>query len=506
MYRRFKRSSGVVMPIFSFSSPYGIGTMGKEAYEFVDFLEKSGQHYWQVLPMGHTDGNNCPYQCYSIAAGNPLFIDLDNLVERGLVEREFLEQYEIFFKDTHKVGFSAEKVKYSAVSEFHYHVLRKAYSDASEEIKHQVEEFAQANTDWLKDYSLFMALMDKFNKPIWEWDSDIKMRDSDALVWYSKILKKEIGFYQFVQYLFFLQWDELKSYANGKGIKIIGDIPFYPSPNSCDVWANPAIFLVNKDLVLTCSAGVPPDYFSETGQLWGNPVYNWNVLKETGYRWWINRIQYTLRIVDVIRLDHFRAFQDYWVVPAGEKTAINGEWLPGPRMDFFETIKNCLGEVSFIAEDLGIIGDDVRELLRQTGYPGMAVIIFGLRAREDNIHLPHNCKRNSVLYTGTHDTETFCQAIEELEDEADRAFALEYIDANCSNEPMGLRVIRTVFMSPADLAMVMAADLLSLGKSGRINIPGTVGNFNWSWRISKGALNSELAEKLRLITITYKRA
>ena len=497
--QRFKRSSGIVMPIFSLPSPYGIGTIVNEAYKFVDFLEEAGQTFWQVLPLGHTDGNNCPYQCYSVAAGNPIFIDLDNIVERGLINRDYLKNFEI--------NHLFEKINYLEVTKTHYDILKKAYNNASFDIKRQVEAFCKENSEWLDDYALFMALTDFYKKkPVWEWnDFYIKKRNINAIAFYTELLEKEIEFYKFIQYLFFEQWDSLKAYANCKNIKIIGDIPMYPSPNSCDVWVNSSIFKVDENLKITYSAGTPPDYFSEAGQLWGNPIYNWDILKETGYKWWINRIRYTLRMSDVIRLDHFRAFQDYWAVPVEEKTAINGKWYPGPRIDFFNAIKTYLGNVPFIAEDLGMIGDDVREFLAETGLPGMAVMIFGLHANEDNIHLPHNWAKNSVGYTSTHDSETIVQAIQELDDN-DRNFALEYINVSSNpKESLGFKAIKTAFMSHSDLVMIMASDLLSLGKEGRINVPGTVSNNNWSWRAPVDAFNNDLANKLKQLTITYKR-
>lgn len=494
--QRFIRSSGVVMPIFSLSSPYGIGTFGKSAYDFVDFLERSGQKYWQILPMGHTGFGDSPYQCFSVVAGNPNLIDLNMLVEIGLLTKDFLLEFDSTY---------STKINYNKVTETHLTILHAAYENASSEIKNEVKSFAQSNGDWIDDYALFMSLKKYFHqKPVWEWDdADIQKRKPESINHYSVLLKEDINFYIFMQYLFFKQWNKLKGYANSKGILFIGDIPMYPSPDSCDVWVNPKLFKVDETIRPSGIAGVPPDYYSATGQMWGNPTYDWEVHKKQHYSWWIWRIRHTLNMSDVIRIDHFRAFQDYWEIPFGEETAINGKWCPGPRMDFFNAVKSVLGDIPIIAEDLGIIDDSVRELLEETGYPGMGVMIFSLRANEDNLHMPHNWKVNSVGYTSTHDSETFCEAVNELLDDNDREFALEYINAN-SAESLGFSAIRTAFASPANIAMVMAADLLSLGSEGRINTPSTIGG-NWNWRAKPDAFTEELAEKLYHLTKVYKR-
>ena len=491
---KFRRSSGVVMPIFSIPSKYGIGTLGKEAYKFVDFLEMAGQKYWQILPLGHTGFGNSPYQCFSTVAGNPYFIDLDFLVEMGLLSKNDL------------IGLDSEdtsKVDYQSIEKTRLNILRIAYNNSSF-LKDDLEQFCSQNSDWIFDYAMFMALKNYFDqKPVWEWnDISIIHREEDALSHYRTLLNEDINFYIFVQYLFFKQWKALKAYANQKDILIIGDIPMYPSPDSCDVWCNPKFFKVDVDLKPLWIAGVPPDFYSENGQVWGNPVYDWDTLKNEDYSWWIWRIRHTLEISDIIRIDHFRAFQDYFQIPADEDTAKNGIWLPGPRMDFFNVLHSKLGNVPFIAEDLGIIDDSVRELLAQTGFPGMAVMIFSFRANENNLHMPHNWKTNSVGYTSTHDSETVAQAICELSDE-DKAFALDYIYSN-PKETISFSAIRTAFASPANIVMVTMADLLSLGKEGRINTPSTIGG-NWEWRASPNCFSEELANKLYKLTKTYKR-
>lgn len=493
---RFSRSSGIVMPIFSLPSPYGIGTLGKAAYDFADFLHKSGQRYWQILPMGHTGFGNSPYQTFSTVAGNPYFIDLDMLVEDGLLSKDFLQNS--------GSDFSFSNVDYGKLYNVRFKILKEARKNAPKELLDEMFIFYTENFGWLKNYALFMALKEHFNnKPVWLWDDPLaKRRDNATLKKYSEELSEEIDFYIFLQYLFFEQWSKLKTYVNGLGIKIIGDIPFYTSHDSCDVWANPNLFKVDENLLATGIAGVPPDLYSSTGQLWGNPVYNWEAHKKQNFYWWTWRIKQTLKIADVIRIDHFRAFQNYWEIPAGEKTAINGHWLPGPRMELFNAIKRTLGDVPFIAEDLGIITDDVRDFLKETGYPGMKVMIFGLQANEDNIHLPHNWSVNTIGYTSTHDSETFAEIFKEKLSTEDWLFTADYINYK-TGDSVGMNAIKSCFASPAIIAMTQMQDVLSLGKEGRINTPSTIGD-NWSWRMKPTNLN-DIAYDLCKITKTYKR-
>ncbi len=491
---KFRRSCGIVIPIFSIPSKYGIGTFGKEAYKFVDFLERAGQKYWQILPLGHTGFGNSPYQCFSTVAGNPYFIDLDLLVKMGL-----LSENDLITLNSKDIS----KVDYQFIEKTRLNVLKIAYRNSSY-LKNDIEAFCYQNSDWVLDYAMFMALKNYFNqKPVWEWDdSSIIHREEKALSYYRTLLNEDINFYIFIQYLFFKQWKDLKNYANKKNILIIGDIPMYPSPDSCDVWCNPKFFKVDANLKPTWIAGVPPDCFSENGQVWGNPVYNWDVLKKDDYSWWIWRIRHTLEVSDIIRIDHFRAFQDYFQIPAGEVTAKNGIWVPGPRMDFFNTLRSKLGDIPFIAEDLGIIDDSVRDLLAQTGFPGMRVMVYSFRANENNEHMPHNWKTNSIGYTSTHDSETIAQAISELSEE-DRKFALDYIYSN-PKETISFSAIRTAYASPANIVMVMMTDVLSLGKEGRINTPSTVGS-NWEWRATSNCFSNELANRLYNLAKTYKR-
>lgn len=499
-----KRRSGVLMPIFSLPSKYGIGTMGKEAYKFIDFLKRSGQSYWQVLPLGHTGYGNSPYQCFSSVAGNPYFIDLDKLVEMGLLTSNNLVGLE---------PANPSKVDYALLEDTRMDILRVAFSN-SFFLNDDIKAFYYQNLDWIFDYALFMALKNHFGqKPVWEWDDpSIIRREEDAIQHYKELLIGDIEFYIFIQYLFFKQWKELKAYANENGIRFIGDIPMYPSPDSCDVWCDPQYFKVDKNLKPTWIAGVPPDDFSEDGQVWGNPVYDWDALKEGNYSWWIWRIYHTLDTADIIRIDHFRAFQDYFQIPAGEDTAKNGIWMPGPGMDFFDAMKDKFGELPFILEDLGIITDSVRNLRAQTGLPGMRVMVFGFRANEDNEHMPHNWEADSIAYTSTHDSETVAQAINELSDE-DYAFALNYINYwpipdldNQGNNTISFSAIRSAMASHANIVIVAMPDLLSLGEEGRINTPSTIGDHNWTWRIAPDSLEGKLASDFRQLTETFKRA
>lgn len=488
-----QRASGILLPIYSLPSKYGIGTMGEASSNFVDWLRKAGQTFWQILPLGYTGYGNCPYSTFSTFAGNPLFIDLDLLVKKGLLCEGDLGQLN---------DYNPDRVDYARVIEEKYPILRKAYEKAKQLgiAQKSIDEFERKNSFWLDDYAMYMAIRDSYGqKPFWEWqDNRITMREQKALEEFKKIHGDEVNFYKFIQVLFFEQYFAMKDYANSQGIKIIGDIPFYVPSDSADVWANPELF--SKDE----SAGVPPDYYSATGQLWGNPVYEWEVHQKTGFAWWIKRIKFQLKTTDVLRLDHFRAFQNYWAVPNGETTAINGKWKPGPRMELFNALEKELGELPFIAEDLGIITDDVRELLSETGFPGMAVFVFGLSKSEDNMYLPHNLGRGTIAYPSTHDSETFKQWVLDVLGDDDRKFAINYVGAKENPEKIGLYAIRSMMASPAGLVISPIQDVLSLGREGRMNIPGTACG-NWEWKVRADDLTDTLAGELREMTETYKR-
>lgn len=493
----FERSCGVVLHISSLPSPYGIGTMGKEAYKFVDFLRDGGQTYWQVLPLGQTGFGDSPYQCFSAAAGNPYFIDLDTLADMGLLTEQDLNDAD--------VETTPDTVDFAALAETRFVVLRRAFERMSVTMRGKMEAFRWDNRDWVEDYAMFMSLKKYFDqKALWDWDDEaIKCREPEAMRKYAFELKEEIDFYVFMQYLFFDQWQRLRAYANQKGIQIIGDIPIYVSPDSCDVWAHPEMFNVDTGLRPHGVAGVPPDYYSATGQLWGNPTYNWRVIEADGYKWWIWRVRRNLALFDVTRIDHFRGFQAYWEVPEGEETAINGKWKKGPRMKLFKAIKEALGDVPIIAEDLGDIDDAVRKFLKKSGYPGMRVMIFGMRADENNDHIPFNWPKNCVGYTSTHDSETIVEQIEDKCTEKDRKFAYEYLRTS-DREPLGWSAIRTAYASSATIAMTTMQDVLSLGADARMNTPSTLGG-NWSWRVRREAINPDVSGFLRRAAFGGKR-
>lgn len=494
----FERASGVLLHITSLPSPHGIGTMGADAFSFVDFLKGAGQSYWQVLPLGHVGFGESPYQCYSAAAGNPYCIDLESLQEQGLLQASEIAQSD-------RTDASPDRVDFEHLRKTRIPLLKKAYARVDSALQEKIDNFAVENAIWLDDYALFMSLKEYFGgQAFWEWeDSAIRARDAASMMTYRAKLREEIGFYTFLQFVFYEQWHALHRYANDNGIRIIGDIPIYVSADSCDVWAHPELFALSEDATPLKVAGVPPDYYSETGQLWGNPVYDWQEHKRTGFRWWLWRIRSNMVLFDVVRLDHFRGFESYWEVDASEKTAINGVWKKGPGMELFRAIANQLGEVPMIAEDLGVQTDAVKNLLRQTEFPGMRVLIFGFDAEGDSEHLPHNYPVNAIVYTSTHDSQSVCEQIMDLCTEEQRQFAYRYLRSSMA-EALGWSAIKSVFASPARIAMTNMRDVLSLGADARMNIPGTVGQ-NWRWRVRREAINQQVQAMLREITVTYKR-
>lgn len=494
----FERASGVLMHLTSLPSPHGIGSMGKDAYDFVDFLAAAGQKYWQVLPLGHIGFGESPYQCYSAAAGNPYLIDLDLLQKAGLLTAD-----EIRASDDPKA--SPDRVDYGHLRQTRWPLLRQAFSRVDAGLQSKIDAFAVDRAEWLDDYALFMALKDHFGgRALWDWDDlDVISRDPASMMAYRAQLIDDVNFYTFLQYLFFEQWTALRAYANAHGVQVIGDIPIYVSPDSCDVWAHPELFKLEPDRSPSKVAGVPPDYYSATGQLWGNPVYDWKYHEETGYAWWLWRVKTNMALFDVVRLDHFRGFESYWEVDAGEETAINGAWRRGPGMKLFRTIEGALGKLPFIAEDLGVQTDKVRALLKASGYPGMRVLIFGFDAHGDNDHLPHNYAENSIVYTSTHDSQSVCEQVMDICNEEERQFAYRYLRSSMA-EALGWSAIKSVFASPARIAMTTMQDILSLGADARMNIPATVGG-NWGWRVRREAMNPQVSAMLREITETYKR-
>ncbi len=498
----FDRSSGVLLHITSLLSPHGIGSLGQAAYHFVDFLAETRQSYWQVLPLGHIGFGASPYQCFSAAAGNPYLIDLDFLAKDGLLTAEELEQADAMLPPS-----AIEAVPFETLAEVRMPLLRQAFSRLDAVGQQKVSAFAEANTDWLPDYALFMSLKAHFqNKPLWKWaDVDAIRRTKTALSAYRTALADEIAFHTFLQATFFAQWTALRQYANAKGIRIIGDMPIYVAADSCDVWVHPQLFQLSADRSPRQVAGVPPDYFSKTGQLWGNPVYAWETHEKEEYAWWLWRIRSNLRLFDALRIDHFRGLESFWTVPADAENAIDGRWEAGPGRKLLRAIRQSLGKVPLIAEDLGVQTDAVRALLRDSGYPGMRVLIFGFSLGEDSEHLPHNYPPNSIVYTSTHDSQTVCEQIEDLCTPAEQAFALQYL-AGKDTDSVGMRAVRSIFASPARTAMAAMQDVLSLGAQARMNHPSTIGGTNWRWRMRADAITDELKQQLRQLTQTYRRA
>lgn len=490
------RESGILFHITSLPSPYGVGTLGKEAYEFVDFLKKSGQKYWQVLPIGATSYGDSPYQSFSAFAGNPYFIDLDILVNEGLLLREECQEYLI----------DSNKVDYSYLYNTRFSLYKKAYLRFSTFNQTEFNEFKQEKSFWLDDYALFMAIKKEMNDMSWLfWPNELKKRDKKAMEDFSLKHLEEINYWKFIQFIFFKQWNELKKYANSLNIKIIGDMPIYVALDSCDVWSDPKNWLLDEELKPKEVAGVPPDYFSKTGQLWGNPIYNYDLMKNDGYSWWIKRIEESFKLFDVVRIDHFRGFEAYYSIPFNEKTAINGKWVKGPGIELFNAIKEKLGKKDIIAEDLGLLTEGVYELLEKCGYPGMKVLQFGFNPSEDSEHLPHNYHSHMVCYTGTHDNMTLKEWLETCEKQ-EFNFVCDYLmlDNKSDLDLIIDRLIALMLSSVSERVIIPLSDYLHLGKNARFNTPSVMGD-NWSWRLEKNVLTDEVASKIFKFVKTYKR-
>lgn len=493
------RASGILMHITSLPQQEGIGTFGKKAYEFADFLKASDQKYWQILPLGPVGYGNSPYQAFSAFAGNPYMIDLQKLVEDGLLS----ENDPIILDET---GIDSDKVDFEKIIPLKLKLLHKAYeaSKHNEDLKSTIADFKEENKEWLADYSLFMAVKAEFNEVSWqEWDKPIKCRDKIALKEYEVKLEDQIEFWNFVQYEFSKQWFELKKYVNDLGIKIIGDIPIYVSADSSDTWAKPELFKLDRDCQPITVAGCPPDAFTEDGQLWGNPIYDWDYLEKTNYKWWVERMKQNAKLYDMIRIDHFRGFESFWEVPFGEKTAKNGKWTKGPGFKLFDAINKELGDVAIIAEDLGFITDEVIELREKTGYPGMKILEFAFDPKGESEYLPHNCDKKSVAYLGTHDNETIVGWMNDPINKRCVSFAKRYLRLT-KKEGYAWGFIRGLWSTPSELAIAQMQDILGLDNSARMNIPSTVGD-NWNWRMKNDALTEDITKKLKRLTKTYGR-
>ena len=489
------RTSGVLMPISSLPSQYGIGTMGKEARRFVDFLEKGGQTYWQILPICPTSYGDSPYQSPSGFAGNPYFIDLDILCTKKLLKKSECRSYQWNVKD--------DTVDYALLYKNRYDLLRKAKVRFFENVPQEYGQFCEKEADWLDDFALFMALKEAHNGAQWsEWERPLKFREAEAIAKAKDTYADEIDFWKMLQYLFFEQWCELKNYANERGIRIIGDVPIYVAGDSVDVWTNPSQFYLDENLEPIDVAGCPPDAFSADGQLWGNPLFRWVGLREAGYCWWTMRLRMMSTLYDVIRFDHFRGFDSYYAIPGKDTTARNGVWRNGPGMELFRAVEEKLGKPDIIVEDLGFLTPSVLQLVADSGYPGMKVVQFAFDSRDDSDYMPHNYDKHCVVYTGTHDNDTILGWMKQAPKSSVKK-AKEYLRMT-KEEGYNWGMMCGAWMSSANLAVVTMQDLIGLGSSARMNIPSTLGG-NWTWRALPGQINAPLANKLHHKTELYGR-
>ncbi|MEO1401780.1 MAG: 4-alpha-glucanotransferase [Cyanobacteria bacterium J06635_1] len=496
----FPRSSGILLHPTSLPGRFGIGDLGDQAYRFVDFLTETKQQLWQILPLGPTGYGNSPYLCYSSLAGNPLLINLDRLHDQGLLTEEDLAEIPLFPTD---------HVDYSWVYYYKLDMLRKAaqrFKESTDEnLLNDFAEFCQNHGAWLDDYALFMSIKDAKENASWtEWESDIARREPEALERWRVEVSPSIFWHKFMQFEFGRQWFALKAYANERGISIVGDMPIYVAHDSADVWAFPENFMIDSEtLNPALMAGVPPDYFSETGQLWGNPTYNWETLQDTNFAWWIQRVKSSLEYVDLIRIDHFRGFEAYWAVPQGEPTAMNGQWIEAPGEALFETIEGELGRLPFLAEDLGTITPEVEALRDRFDFPGMKILQFAFGSDHRNPYLPFNVDRNFLIYTGTHDNDTTVGWYTSASDyEKERVAA--YMGA-FNPETVHWAMIRLALGSTANQAIVPLQDVLGLGTDARMNLPGQAEG-NWEWRFEESMLTSVMREQLAKLTELYGRA
>ena len=492
-----ERSSGILLHITSLPGSEGTGTLGADAYRFVDFLAGSKQKYWQILPLGPVGSGNSPYQCFSAFAGNILLIDLDELKKQGLLSENDLGS---------KPRFKARKVEFQKVDQWKIPLLRKAFYKFRDEnfsaFQNDYNLFLKEHDWWLQDFALFMAAKNHFGNQSWlEWPEELKFRQPVVLHKFQDELKEEVGYWKFLQFMFFRQWFRLKEYANRKGVQFIGDVPLYVSTDSSDVWTNTDIFLLDENLNPTFVGGVPPDYFSETGQLWGNPVYHWRRLKERGYDWWMARLHFNLNMFNLIRIDHFRGLESFWSVPASEKTAIKGEWVHAHGHAMLATLKKQIGKLPLIAEDLGIITDEVKKLRNDFGLPGMKVLQFAFAGDVSSEHLPFNFEPNGVVFTGTHDNDTTLGWLQSVKG-SEKQMVRKYLGRR---EKTALKnAIEMVWASVAKMAVMPMQDLLGLDSKSRMNTPGTPAG-NWGWRFEWKQLKTKQKELLKCITEKYNR-
>ena len=488
------RESGVLMHITSLPGPYGVGTLGKQAFAFVDFLYEAGQRCWQMLPLTPTGFGDSPYQSCSAFAGNHYLIDLVQLVDEGLLEYSELDSVQWAERE--------DRVDFGLQYNNRLKILCLAYNRFKDH--EDCARFRAMNDSWLPDFALYMALKDKFDGAPWyQWDKPFKFRHRDALSAAFVELHDNIQFYCFVQYLFYKQWNALRQYAHEKNVEIVGDVPIYVPYDSVEAWVNPQYFQFDENLTPTSVAGCPPDGFTEDGQLWGNPLYRWDVMERDGFQWWIARLRAAGNLYDTVRLDHFRGFEAYWSVPYGDATARNGHWVKGPGLAFLNVIKEQLPNLSIIAEDLGFLTSEVLQMRDKSGFPGMKVLEFAFDCREPSDYLPHTYPRNSVCYTGTHDNMTMRQWFETASPDA-VAYATEYMGLS-EQEGMVWGVVRTAMASVSDLCVIQMQDLLNLGGEARMNFPGTMTGANWTWRAWDGFTGNGLAQRVRHMTRLYGR-
>ena len=493
-----KRQSGVLMHISSLPGKYGIGSFGQSAYDFVDFLVRTKQRYWQILPLGTTSYGDSPYQSFSAFAGNTYFIDFDILIEEGLLDEADVKGADF--------GDDPKKVDYAKIFDARRPIMEKAVArflkadDLSD-----YESFVEQNAAWLEVFAEYMAIKEHFDNLAWtEWpDEAIRRRDAASLASYREKLADKLTYHRVTQYLFFKQWLRLKAYANEHHIEIVGDMPIYVAADSADVWAQPHFFKTDAVGKPTCVAGCPPDEFSETGQLWGNPIYDWEAMDKDGYAWWIERLRESFKIYDIVRIDHFRGFESYWEVPAGSETSASGKWVKGPDYKLFAAVKEALGDLNIIAEDLGFMTDEVIELRERTGFPGMKILQFAFNPDDESIDSPHLAPNNSVMYTGTHDNNTVLGWYKDEIDDATREYMAQYTNRK-EYETVPHAMLRTIFSSVSFMAIATMQDLLELDSAARMNYPSTIGG-NWTWRMTAEELNPIVEGELYSLTKTYRR-
>ena len=492
------RKNGILLHITSLPSKYGIGTLGEAAYDFVDFLKKTDQSIWQVLPLNPTGYGDSPYASYSSFAGNPYLIDLDYLVKDGLLKPSDLEEV-VWFEKPDQVDFGIQYNK-------RYPLLEKAVKKFQEKPEKEYAEFCEEQKEWLDDYALFMALKDANEGKAWlDWDEEYRKYDATKAEEWKKENKERMEYYKVLQYLFFKQWNALRKYANENGIEILGDLPIYVALDSVDAWSNPDLFLLDENGKPAVVAGCPPDGFSADGQLWGNPIYNWSKQKENDYDWWMRRIAHATNMLDILRIDHFRGFDSFYTIPYGSENARVGEWKQGPGIDFFNVLKEKLGDRKIVAEDLGYLTDSVKELLAATGYPGMKILEFAFDSRDGSgsEYLPYNYQKNSIAYPGTHDNDTIQGWFQSISGD-DKKYAQDFMDAYNPDE-YNWEMIRTVMASPSDTSIIQAQDLLNLDSSARMNTPGK-SQGNWTWRLKPNWVTPEIEGALKWLTKLYGRA